>query len=57
MSYLCHYTNLCPHKPHKHAHTHTHTQATVWLHIHFKILLLWSTEEEKTTGLEQLKGE
>jgi len=25
MSYLCHYTNLCPHKPHKHAHTHTHT--------------------------------
>ncbi len=32
MSYPCHYTNLCPHKPHKHAHTlslsHTHT------HIH-----------------------
>ncbi len=32
MSYLCHYTNLCPHKPHKHAHahhthTHTHTHA------------------------------
>ncbi len=26
MSYPCHYTNLCPHKPHKHAHTHTHTQ-------------------------------
>ncbi len=25
MSYPCHYTNLCPHKPHKHAHTHTHT--------------------------------
>ncbi len=25
MSNLCHYTNLCPHKPHKHAHTHTHT--------------------------------
>ncbi len=24
MSYPCHYTNLCPHKPHKHAHTHTH---------------------------------
>ncbi len=22
MSYPCHYTNLCPHKPHKHAHTH-----------------------------------
>ncbi len=27
MSYPCHYTNLCPHKPHKHAHTHTHTHA------------------------------
>ncbi len=25
MPYPCHYTNLCPHKPHKHAHTHTHT--------------------------------
>ncbi len=25
MAYPCHYTNLCPHKPHKHAHTHTHT--------------------------------
>ncbi len=31
MSYPCHYTNVCPHKPHKHAppppppHTHTHT--------------------------------
>ncbi len=24
MSYPCHYTNLCPHKPHKHAHTQTH---------------------------------
>ncbi len=29
MSYPCHYTNLCPHKPHKHAHTHTHTHTTV----------------------------
>ncbi len=29
MSYPCHYTNLCPHKPHKHAHTHTHTH-TRW---------------------------
>ncbi len=25
MSYPCHYTNLCPHKPHKHAHIHTHS--------------------------------
>ncbi len=31
MSYPCHYTNLCPHKPHKHAHTHTHT------HIHLLV--------------------
>ncbi len=29
VSYPCHYTNLCPHKPHKHAHTtHPHTQHT-----------------------------
>ncbi len=32
MSYPCHYTNLCPHKPHKHAHTHTHT------HIYFGLV-------------------
>ncbi len=25
MSCLWHYTNLCPHKPHKHAHTHMST--------------------------------
>ncbi len=29
MSYPCHYTNLCPHKPHKHAHTHTHTHTRI----------------------------
>ncbi len=29
MLYPCHYTNLCPHKPHKHAHT-THTQ--IYMH-------------------------
>ncbi len=28
LSYPCHYTNLCPHKPHKPAHTHTHTPHT-----------------------------
>ncbi len=28
MSYPCHYTNLCPHKPHKHAHTHTENTHT-----------------------------
>ncbi len=25
VSYLCHYTNVWPHKLHKHIHTHTHT--------------------------------
>ncbi len=35
MSYPCHYTNLCPHKPHKHAHTHTHTHThTHHTHTH-----------------------
>ncbi len=34
MSYLCHYTNLCPHKPHKHAHTHTHTHRHRHRHRH-----------------------
>ncbi len=34
MSYSCHYTNLCPHKPHKHAHTHTHT------HTHYTETLM-----------------
>ncbi len=35
MSYPCHYTNLCPHKPHKHAHTHTHTHThTVCVYIY-----------------------
>ncbi len=27
VSYPCHYTNLCPHKPHKHACTHTYKHA------------------------------
>ncbi len=34
MSYPCHYTNLCPHKPHKHAHTHTHTHTHTHIHAH-----------------------
>jgi len=34
MSYLCHYTNLCPHKPHKHAHTHTHTHTHTYIFTH-----------------------
>ncbi len=39
MSYPCHYTNLCPHKPHKHAHTHTHTHTSeLFLTIHMNRL-------------------
>ncbi len=30
MSYPCHYTHLCPHKP----HTHTHTHARMHTHTH-----------------------
>ncbi len=32
MSYPCHYTNLCPHKPHKYAPTHTHTRTHARTH-------------------------
>ncbi len=36
MSYPCHYTHLCPHKPHKHAHTHTHTHThTCWVSMFY----------------------
>ncbi len=31
----CHYTNLCPHKPHKHAHTHTHRHTHTHIHVCF----------------------
>ncbi len=34
MLYPCHYTNLCPHKPHKHAHTHTQTHTHTHTHRH-----------------------
>ncbi len=34
LSYLCHYTNLCPHKPHKHAHTHTQTHTHTHTQTH-----------------------
>ncbi len=37
MSYPCHYTNLCPHKPHKHAHTHTHTHTHTHIYIYIYI--------------------
>ncbi len=47
MSYPCHYTNLCPHKPHKHAHTHTHThtQSLLLIEARFiwlKTVILWN---------------
>ncbi len=43
MSYPCHYTNLCPHKPHKHAHTHTHTHTLLYLdhENEFPSLVVW----------------
>ncbi len=43
VSYPCHYTNLCPHKPHKHAHTHTHTHThtTVLCASHRMMESLW----------------
>ncbi len=58
MSYPCHYTNLCPHKPHKHAHTyihthkhilslshkHTHTHTHIHSHLHTHTCwFLWFT--------------
>ncbi len=41
MLYPCHYTNLCPHKPHKHVppHTHTHTQYIHTVHAELARLL------------------
>ncbi len=41
MSYPCHYTNLCPHKPHKHAHTHTHTHTHT---LHLRSSLMYSVQ-------------
>ncbi len=33
VSYPCHYTHLCPHKPHTHTHTHTpHTHTHTHTH-------------------------
>ncbi len=40
MSYPCHYTNLCPHKPHKHAHTHTHTHTHAFHQLALLILVI-----------------
>ncbi len=48
MSYPCHYTNLCPHKPHKHAHTHTHTHTHTYTHTHTHT----HTQQNKTSAQE-----
>ncbi len=56
MSYPCHYTNLCPHKPHKHAHTHTHsyshthTHTDTQTHTHTHV---WSLVVSKVNLLSQ----
>ncbi len=49
MSYPCHYTNLCPHKPHKHAHTHTRARTHLFLWIagtfhRFQLLFYWPND-------------
>ncbi len=41
MLYPCHYTNLCPHKPHKYAHTHTHTHTPTHTHTHTHTASIW----------------
>ncbi len=54
MSYPCHYTNLCPHKPHKHAHTHTHTHTHTWstdTHTHTHT---WSTHTHTHTHTHKI---
>ncbi len=43
VSYPCHYTNLCPHKPHKHAHTHTHTYIYIYIYIYIYALFAYFT--------------
>ncbi len=39
LSYPCHYTNLCPHKPHKPAHTHTHTHTHTVCNLYIYVVL------------------
>ncbi len=54
MSYPCHYTNLCPHKPHKHAHTHTHTHThsvQLVLYLFFRLL---NTKTQPISEIVQL---
>ncbi len=40
MSYPCHYTHLCPHKPQKHAQTHTQNCKTQHMNSQYQILKL-----------------
>ncbi len=60
MSYPCHYTNLCPHKPHKHAHTHARTHARTHTQINFlrinfiSLLILFLFYSEIETGFHFL---
>ncbi len=51
MSYPCHYTNLCPHKPHKHAHTHTHTHLHTYTHTHTHTLTILNQINSWAAGL------
>ncbi len=45
----CHYTNLCPHKPHKHTHTHTHTHTHMSTNTHTHACTHTSTHRHSHT--------
>ncbi len=59
MSYPCHYTNLCPHKPHKHApppphtHTHTHWLYKLWIDL---LYCFFYRSGVNTLQMQTLKG-
>ncbi len=55
MSYPCHYTNLCPHKPHKHAHTHTHTHTHTLTHTHTHALTHTDTHTHTHTHTQMYR--
>ncbi len=50
LSYPCHYTNLCPHKPHKPAHPNTNTCFYI-IRLTFHIGLMSRTRNPKVVGL------
>ncbi len=52
MSYPCHYTNLCPHKPHKHAQTYIHTYIHTYSAQPPRTLHLQSEERAKKVTLD-----